>query len=424
MVDVCNLNGTECGTGSWKGPKPGDPNMNNLLLTATPAFGGIDINWTWPTLNPAAVSQTILWRSITPNFNVATRVAVVQGNFYFDRVDVEINLDTRYYYWIQMLSINGTEGEVIGPASATARPLIGQMMDILSGQIDAGALAQNLRTEIDQIQLNKLGITQEELLRAQNDQGLAVRISELGAKTDDALALLQEEVRIRTDADGALVHTVNTMYADFNGNIAAIQTEQQALATQVSSLASSVTTLNSTVNGNSASGQIGLVTKVTQQEGKMAVMESQYFVKLQAGNLVGGFGLYNQGQTIEAGFDVDRFWIGRANVKRKPFIIDNNIVYIDEGAINKLTFDKLRAQDGSLIVQNGKIQAKYLEADQIDVSNIQSKNWVSERQGWRFWDNGTYELNGTATSGRTVIKGGATRVYDAAGVLRVIMGVW
>lgn len=96
--------------------------------------------------------------------------------------------------------------------------------------------------------------------------------------------------------------------------------------------------------------------------------------------LVGGFGIYNNGTEVQAGFDVDNFWIGRTNAdKKKPFIISNGVVYIDESAIQKLTFSKLRDESGSFIVEGGKVKATYLDADNL---NVRGQVNVGAFTGW------------------------------------------
>jgi hypothetical protein len=86
-----------------------------------------------------------------------------------------------------------------------------------------------------------------------------------------------------------------------------------------------------------------------------------YTAKLSVNGLIGGFGVYNDGTTVQAGFDVDEFWVGKTQAnKRKPFIISGGVTYIDEAAIEKLTFTKLRDASGSFIVENGKVKADYL----------------------------------------------------------------
>lgn len=94
------------------------------------------------------------------------------------------------------------------------------------------------------------------------------------------------------------------------------------------------------------------------------ILAAQYMVKLQAGGLVGGFGLYNDGATVDAGFDVDRFWIGRTNNDRvKPFIVANGQVLIDEALIGTATITN--AKIANLAVDTAKIANGAIETAKI-----------------------------------------------------------
>ena len=117
-----------CGTGGWAGPLPGDPD-NNSVLRATPAFGGIDVSWTMPATNPFAVAHTVIRRGRTNNFNAAVFLASVGGDFFYDKSDTAQPVE--HFYWIQFVSVNGTYGDWIGPASAVAKPLIEQVIEDL-----------------------------------------------------------------------------------------------------------------------------------------------------------------------------------------------------------------------------------------------------------------------------------------------------
>lgn len=427
MSQVCTLdaNGNyECGTGGWSGPKPGDPNTTNMLITATPAYGGIDVNWTYPDIHPEAVAFTTIYRSLLPATETATILrAAVQGSFYFDRS--EVDTPVQYYYWIKVTSIYGTESEMIGPAWATAMPQIGQMIEILTGQIDAGVLAQSLKQEIDRIQLNSLNIDQELIDRAANDDALGVRINFVGAHSEETRALLMEEVLARTSANEAFVQTINTLYADVNGNIAALQVKQTAMASDIAALAQQVTNLEAQVGEDLAQVLVTMETKINTVDGKVTDIGARWTAQVNVNGLVGGFGVYNNGSFIEAGFDVDRFWVGRTGAdNRKPFIIENSVVYIDDAAINKLTFDKLRSSDGSFIVQNGKIQAQYLEVNQLTVNEAMSTNYVQGVSGWYLAPGGWFELNSSVPGqGRSLIQGGNFYTYYASGRLATALGV-
>ena len=360
-----------CGTGGWNGPKPGDPDSFSTL-TATPAFGGIDLNWTMPLVNPQAVAHTIIYRSTSPLENTAVRHVVASGNFFYDKTG---NTNpVRYYYWIQFVSVNGTYSELIGPATAIARPTIEQMIELLTGQIDSGVLAQSLKTEIARIQLNTLGINQEMIDRAANDAALGVAFNEVSAQTDETRALLQTEILARTSANEAFVAAVNTLYAELEGSVSAVQAQQTALATAQSSLASDITTVQSSLGEEIASVQVGLQTNINLGGDKVDDIGALYTAKVDVNGLIGGFGVYNDGRIVEAGFDVDRFWIGRTTNKKKPFIIEGNEVFIDEAVVNKLTFSKLRDESGSFIVSNGKVKADYITIGNASIDTAQIKN--------------------------------------------------
>lgn len=413
-----------CGTGGWNGPKPGDPD-NNVNLTAVPAFGGIDIQWTYPNLNPQAVAHTILFRSTAPNFLAAARHAIVAGNFFYDKNTSETQI--QYYYWIQLVSVNGTYGAVIGPASAIGRPAIQQMIEQLTQKIDAGFLAQSLKGTIDQITLNKLAITAEQLARDAADDELGVAFNEVSAKTDHNLALLQQEVLARTSANESFVSTVNTLYAEMGDGLtkafAAVQSEQQARVTADAAIAKQINTVQSSLEGSIAAVQQSMTSSVTKLTNGLTKVSSLWSVKVQANGLVGGFGIYASDdgvvKEVQAGFDVDTFWIGRTGANlRKPFIVSGSEVFIDQAAINSLVFSKLRDEAGNFVVQNGKVQAQFLQ-----VGDLQSIDYIPNYRGWRLAQSGSFESNGAIPGGGYMSQTNqAIKIFDANGRLRVQLG--
>lgn len=413
-----------CGTGGWNGPKPGDPD-NNVNLTATPAFGGIDIQWTYPNTNPQAVAHTILFRSTAPNFLSAVRHAIVSGNFFYDKVNSETAI--QYYYWIQLVSVNATYGAVVGPVSATGRPPIQQMIEQLTAKIDAGFLAQSLKGEIDKIQLNKLAIDQEMLDRDAADDELGVAFNEVQAHSGQTRALLQQEVLARTSANEAFVSTVNTLYAELGEGLdkayAAVQSEQLARVKADEAFAQSLNTVQANLDGKIAAVQQTMTTSVNKLTNGLTAVKSLWSVKVQANGLVGGFGIYASDdgvvREVQAGFDVDTFWIGRTGANmRKPFIVSGAEVFIDDAVINKLTFSKLRDESGNFIVQNGKVQAQFLQ-----VGDLQSIDYIPGYRGWRLTQGGAFESNGAIPGGGYMSQTNqAIKIFDANGRLRVQLG--
>jgi hypothetical protein len=379
-----------CGTGGWSGPLPGDPD-NNSVLSATPAFGGIDVSWTFPAINPFALAYTTVYRGLLPEFDSAITLVQVGGNTYYDKQDNS----NRYYYWIRFVSVNGTEGTLIGPASATARPTIEHTIEQLTGRIDAGVLAQSLKQDIDKIALNYGELTneianrissnavlsaalrdvqngveqslafveQEITTRQTNDSALASQLTVVAALTNTNAAAIIEEKTARVTATDSLAQQITTTNAATAANAAAlIKAEETARTTADSALATSLTTAQTTLNGNIASVQSSLQSSINTTNGKVTAIGALYTAKVTVNGLVGGFGIYNNGVAIDAGFDVDTFWIGRTSAnKRKPFIVQGNETFIDEAVINKLTFTKLRAEDGSVVIENGKLKASYID---------------------------------------------------------------
>ena len=319
-----------CGVGGWGGPLPGDPDSTNVVLSATPAFGGIDVSWTYPAIYPEAVAHVRLYRSASADFGGALLHQIVTGTFFYDKVDADI----QYWYWIEIVSVNGTVGTLIGPASATAKPLIEEMIERLTAQIDAGLLAVTLRAKLDEISMINDNLLAEIASRENANISLADAIALAQAGNAEALTFITNIRDSLVTADSAIAENIELVAATLGDDFAAVTTAMQ-------------------VNIDATQGTV----------------DALYTAKVTVNGLVGGFGIWNNSVLVEAGFDVDRFWIGRTSAdKRKPFIVDGGVVYIDDAAINKLTFSKLRDESGSFIVSGGRVQADYVT---INTASIQ-----------------------------------------------------
>lgn len=324
--------GFTCGTGGWTGPVPGDPD-DIIFLQATPAYGGVDLNWSFPLTRPYAIAHMLLYRGITDVVGSAQQIAVVAGNYYFDLTPEDINVE--YFYWIQVVSINGTYGRFNGPASAVPMPAIGKLIEQLTDQIDRGLLAQTLKTDIDKIAVLEDGLTQEATYRQQDSLVIAEAFNGLQATVDETVALVLQETTARSTGDSAL--------------------------------ASQITTVQSQLGSDLASAQTTLQTNISTVNGKVTEIGALYTAKVSVNGLVGGFGVYNNGTEVQAGFDVDTFWIGRTALnKRKPFIVSGDVVYIDSAAIANASIT-----DAHITTLNAsKINTGYLSADRINAGSI------------------------------------------------------
>lgn len=367
-----------CGTGGWTGPLPGDPD-NNVSLHANPTFGGIDVSWAYPTTNAHAVAHTLLYRSTSPNKETAIQIAVVAGNRYYDKIEEEV----RYFYWIQLVSINGTTGDWIGPASAVSRTRKQGTLEDLTAEIDAGVLAQSLKKEIDKITLNYSELLSEIQNRVAGDAALSTALADLQSGVTQAVAFVQQEITTRIDGDNALAQQVgllaaansknaaaiidektarvtkddalttqyNALLSASNNNAAAVVNEANARVSADAALAGQLTTVQSSMGGQIASVQTSLQTNINAVGRTVTEIGALYTAKVSVNGLVGGFGVYNNGSSVEAGFDVDRFWIGRTGPdKVKPFIIDDGTVYIDKARIRTADIDTLKIAGNAVTV--------------------------------------------------------------------------
>jgi len=401
-----------CGTGSGSNnPKPGDPD-NNISLSARTVYGGINVSWSWPTVNEFAVALTVVYRGLNNNPDAMIEVSRVGGSIYFDSLNPE--QDTTYYYWIQLISVNGTKLPKIGPVSATAKKRGTQTMEDLTGLIDSSVLAQTLKediaginqigadliTEIEDriaantelsglladvqsgvtqamtylsteiterktsdsaivsslttmaasVQNNAALIFQEATVRANADSALAQQTTQLFTQTGENRAAIQQEITARTNADSAISTSVSTLTSRVGNAETTITQNNSASVTRDQALAQSVTGVESSLNGNIATVKSQLQTSINTTNGIVNEIGALYTTQVQVNGLVGGFGIYNTGQRVDAGFDVDLFWVGRTQANKvKPFIISNDTVYIDKARIRDADIDTLKIAGNSVM---------------------------------------------------------------------------
>lgn len=435
-----------CGTGIGNNlPKPGDPN-NGSALSAVTVYGGINVSWAYPTINPHSVAYTKIYRGLTSNLTNAAELPVVSGSIFFDKIDPRVK--TTYYYWVRIVSVNGTVGETLGPASADAIPLGEQTLEKLTGRIDAGVLAQSLKTEIGGITTtnanlykeiqdrlahnaalqaaleavqssngqattyilnevterknadeafvdvlnviaagmadNAAAIVEERTVRVTEDSALAQKVTTLFTETAANQAAIVNESTVRTSRDEAFAQQVSQILVTTGQNqaaiaqeamarsnaieavtqvttqqisnfgavsAAAILAESQTRATAIEAIASNVETVESELNGNIATVETNMSTNINLVGNKVNSIGALWTTKVSVNGLVGGFGVYNDGRTVEAGFDVDTFWIGRTNAdKVKPFIISGGIVYMDIARIRDADIGTLKIAGNAVTV--------------------------------------------------------------------------
>ena len=403
-----------CGTGLYgSGVKPGDPD-NNIYINAETTYGGIKVSWSYPTVNSHGVAYIRLYRGVNAVFSNAVQLGIVSGSVYFDQLKPEA--DTRYWYWVQLVSVNGTVMEPIGPASAVAKKHAAQVIDQIMQEINEGVLATSLREKIEKITLNYNELQAEIANRVSGNAALSAALAQVQSGVLESLGLINEEITIRTNGQDALASQVNTIasinatnaaaiiderytrvtadealstridstLAATNANAAAVVVETNARASADAALAWQITDVQSSAGNNLAAVQTNLQTNINTVDGKVVAIGALWTAKVQANDLVGGFGVYNDGRTVEAGFDVDRFWIGRTGPDRVlPFVVDNGTVYIAKARIKDADIDTLKIAGNAVTVP---IVAEGL----YDIAHSPTPHWYGTM------DSGQYSLPGNA----------------------------
>ena len=379
-----------CGTGEWNGPKPGDPNLNGVSLQATAEFGGIRLSWTYPTIAPEALAYTKIFRATEHDYSKAIERVIATGSSHFDME----NTPATYYYWIIQYSVHGTAGDLVGPAVATLRSRGDISAEDLYEKIDKGVLSQALKTDIEEITRNTEDIRAEILARINADNALGDSMNTIQNGLDSAIGLLATEVSARLEGQNALINQYEILAAANKTNAAAITTEREIRLSADNALASEISRVDATAKGAAAAVMAEATTRASQDAalaqqinttqstlgsqiasvetkattalgnannalGKANAIGALYTVKVGVNGLVGGFGIYNNGQEVEAGFDADLFWVGRtAYNKVKPFVVYNDTVYIDKARIRDADIDTLKIA-GNAVTIPGAATGKY-----------------------------------------------------------------
>ncbi len=139
-------------------------------------------------------------------------------------------------------------------------------------------------------------------------------------------------------------------------------------------LSEKVDTVQAALGDDIASVEQSLSAEVDAVEGTVSAL---YTLRTDVNGRVAGFGLSNDGATSAFGIVADQFYIADPDDSVNeviPFIFDNGVAYIQEALIGSLTFNKLTDDTGTFIVENGKLQAEYIQADELEVewANIQN----------------------------------------------------
>lgn len=180
----------------------------------------------------------------------------------------------------------------------------------------------------------------------------ATAVQQIHAEIGDNLALIQNNQQAIADESSARATAVSQLQASIGDNAALIQDNQQAIADESSARATAISTLQAEVNGNFAAIQTN-ASAIADVDG---LLQAQYTLKVQAGDVIAGFGLAaDSGLGSEMVFLADRFAFvqpGQDNTPRYPFVIGTvngqSRISLASTFIQDLSLPGIKLADGAI----------------------------------------------------------------------------
>lgn len=338
ICHTCGIVGTDPGTP----PPPTDPS-GSVSLYAIGFGSGIRIWWTYPAIRPWAVAHTLLYRSKGQIFANAGDPIIVGGSEYLDVRSIEN--DVLYYYWIEVVTVNGTILSAIGPTSGAKLQTDDEVAQYIRDLFENSPLGLALQSNILLITDLSSAISDEEQTRLLGFNYMSAMMS--GLKDDlDAIDTLVFKIRTDiVDETQALVAEVEGIHAQFEGQAATILNERAVRATQFGAVAFDNKTIQATVNGVSSS--IERNSKVVND--KFLGLYAQYYIKLDVAGYVSGFGLANTGENSKFMVNADYFYVGNPSAPDiQPFTIVDGVVRLDTAIIKKATIAGITIENGGV----------------------------------------------------------------------------
>ncbi|MFJ9451516.1 host specificity protein J [Herbaspirillum sp. NPDC101397] len=381
------------------------PSVTTLMTTAL-TFG-IGLNWGFPAQGASDTQRTEIWYSLTPDRDSAIKL----GDFaYPQNTHLLMGLapGKSFFFWARLVDRSENEGPfypagagVDGHVSVDATELLGA----LSGQISKEQLTQQLAGQIDLIE--NVG----DLLDALPDAATVNQmIARQSAAEGDQDALAASQLIALNTADSSDARVRQLLRAKFEQAQAQIVEESHVRATETSALAEKTTQLTASLGDTSA-----FVEEVSQAlvdlDGNVSANWSvKTGVTVDGKRYMAGLGAgveqTEEGIQTSVYALADRFAIlNLANGQIvSPFVIQNGVAIINEAVIGMATITAGKFVDW--------LESVAKNPDGVPVLRLNFKT-------------GEIQLNGTTSSGeKLLINNRNIQVFNAAGKLKVRLGIW
>ena len=216
------------------------------------------------------------------------------------------------------------------------------------------------------------------------------------------------EQTARIEDGVALGKRVDQTQASVNSANAVIQSVQNVMATADAANSAKTDLVQASVTEVAASVQV-VANANAALSGKVGAM---YAVKLQVNQfgqyVYAGYGLAIEdgpgGLTSTFNISADKFILSNPlnGGLEIPFAVENGVTYIKSAFIKAGTIDMLKIGD-----------------------NLQSTDYIAGQRGWKLWQGGNLEFNGSvAGGGRLSMTNQLIQVFSPSGALKLRLGIW
>jgi hypothetical protein len=401
------------------GERPGDVTVPPAptVLTASGLFTDALLSWNQST-NTAPYGNhgfTEIWRSQAEDLSSAVMVGTTNAFIYTDK---GLEYDFTYYYWVRFVSTSSIPGPWSNMASATTIENIAATMAALSetlaglpgySLLSTGAVAATVikqssapSTRADGSALSTYDFwldtddNQMYIRNAANSAWVAGRDSTLvslygatsytGSTITSAMASAQADIITVTSAQSSTAASLSSLSTTVTNNnntlTSAINTEASSRTTGDQTNATAITNLTSTVVGNNNTLTASVNTLGTTTANINGDLDAMYVInvatesngsKSAAGMVIGSNANSGSGATSYVQFRADTFaiWNPSTTSTVAPFIITDNVVYIDTARIKDaaIVSAKIDTLHGNKIIAN-TITATQIAANTITATQI------------------------------------------------------
>ena len=358
-----------------------------INLRAETLFKDIALFWhTSRSFNPpyGNHASTEIWRSQTEDLSSAIAAGPLAGGVGgFSYTDTSTEYNRTYYYWVRYISTKGVPGPWSNMASATTVEDIGATMRLLSEEL-ANLPGYNLITTT----AAAATVIKQSSSPSVRADGSAIGAFDIWFDTDDSQVYTRNAANnawvagrdaTLVNVFGATSFTGNTLtaaMASAQADVITVTNSQNATATAVTNLTSTVTGNNNTLTAsvNSLSTTTANLNGDVNAMFVLTVATESNGSKSAAGMVIGSNANSGSGATSYVQFRADTFaiWNPSTTSTVAPFIITNNVVYIDTARIKdaSITEAKIGTLSAEKITTGTLNVADLIDANAIDADKI------------------------------------------------------